>query len=90
MLGVTIDSSLRNIKTADLGWVGAMPVELHLGPGLRYWGTLAGLTVNHVLFNERMVPMFSTVRIDFNRLPDYQWDKSGGTGTTGTITRGGR
>lgn len=88
VLGITIKSSLRNIATADLGWVGAMPVELHLGPGLRYWGTLSGLTVNHVLFNERMVPMFSTVRVEFNRLPDYQWNNTGGTGTF--IPRGGR
>jgi len=48
-----------------------MPVELHLSPGLRYWATLASFTVNHVLFSERMVPIFSTVKISCNRLPDY-------------------
>jgi hypothetical protein len=72
VLGITINSQLRG-ETADVGWIGALPVELHLGPGLRYWGTVSGLNVNHVIFNERMVPIFSTVHIEFNRLPDYNW-----------------
>lgn len=89
VLGVTIDSSLRNVKTADIGWVGAMPVEIHLGPGLRYWGTVAGLTVNHVLFNERMVPMFSTVRVEISRLPDYNWAKGDVVAPTSLVKRNG-
>ena len=80
VLGITINSQLRG-KTADIGWIGALPVELHLGPGLRYWGTLSGLTVNHVIFNERMVPVFSTVSVEFNRLPDYNWTAAPKAGT---------
>lgn len=70
VMGITMDSKFRG-KTADFGWIGAMPIELHLGPGLRYWATLSAFTVNHVLFNERMVPIFSTVKVQCNRLPDY-------------------
>lgn len=88
VLGITIDSKLRG-KTADIGWIGAMPVELHLGPGLRYWGTLTGLTVNHVIFNERMVPIFSTVAVTFDRLPDYNWSAAPSAGTViGTSAAG--
>jgi hypothetical protein len=75
VMGITIDSQWRG-NTADIGWVGAMPVEIHLGPGLRYWATISGLTVNHVMFNERMVPIFSTVHVEANRLPDYNWTTS--------------
>lgn len=69
-LGYTIPTQFRG-NTADIGWLGGMPVEVHLGPGLRYWGTLSGFTVNHVIFDERMVPVFSTVNISINRIPDY-------------------
>lgn len=77
VLGIKINSQLRG-ETSDIGWIGAMPCELHLGPGLRYWGTLSALTVQHVIFNERMVPVFSTVQITFSRLPDYIWQPKEG------------
>jgi hypothetical protein len=57
-------------KTADLGWLGGKPVEIHLGKSLRYLGRVASLSVNHVLFTERMVPTFSEVSIVIARLPD--------------------
>jgi hypothetical protein len=57
-------------KTADLGWLGGKPVEIHLGKSLRYLGRVASLNVNHVLFTERMVPTFSEVSITIARLPD--------------------
>lgn len=58
-------------NTADLGWVSAMPVELHLGKNLRYLVVVSGINVNHVIFDERMVPIFTTVRINCQRIPDY-------------------
>lgn len=70
VMGFTMPTQFRG-TTADVGWVGAMPVELHLGVGMRYWVTIEGFTVNHVIFNERMVPTFSTVNITANRIPDY-------------------
>jgi len=71
LLGYTMPSQLRNEYTADMGFIGAMPVELHLGQGMRYLITVNSINVNHVLFNERMVPLFTTVDIQCNRLPDY-------------------
>jgi hypothetical protein len=29
------------------------------------------VSVSHVMFDERMVPIFSTLRLTFNRIPDY-------------------
>jgi hypothetical protein len=57
--------------TADLGWMTGAPVELHLGRSLRYWVFIGAIDVNHVLFNENMVPIFTSVGITANRIPDY-------------------
>jgi hypothetical protein len=76
LLGITMPSYMRGGETADMGFVAAVPVELHLGQSLRYLVWIGGLTVNHVLFNERMVPLFSTVDISCNRMPDFAALKS--------------
>jgi len=65
--GALIQKSWLRGYTADLGYVGAAPVELHLGKSMRYWGMLAGMEVNHTIFNERMVPVFSSVSLTFSR-----------------------
>jgi hypothetical protein len=75
LLGYELESSLGrgmswDKKTADIGWLGGKPVELHLGKSLRYLGRIVGVQINHVLFTERMVPMFSEVSITLQRLPD--------------------
>ena len=59
-----------NGKTADWGWLYAYPVELHLGDGLRYLVRISSLDIEHKMFNERMVPIFSNVRITCARYPD--------------------
>lgn len=71
LMGTTMSSYLRGENTADMGWLPAIPVELHLGKSLRYLGVVNSLSVNHIIFNERMVPLFTTVDIAFARLPDY-------------------
>ena len=71
LMGTTMNSYLRGERTADMGWLPAMPVELHLGKSLRYLGTVNSLNLNHMIFNEKMVPMLTTVDISFARLPDY-------------------
>lgn len=71
LMGTTMSSYLRGENTADMGWLPAMPVELHLGSKLRYLGTVNSFSLNHVIFNERMVPLFTTCDISFARLPDY-------------------
>jgi hypothetical protein len=71
LMGFTMDSYLRGNNTADMGWLPAMPVELHLGKTLRYLGTVSTVSLNHMIFDERMVPMLTTLDIGFARLPDY-------------------
>lgn len=71
LLGYTLKSFLRNNQTADMGYLGARPVELHLGKSLRYLGTVTNLKIEHVIFNEQMVPLFTNVSVGFARLPDY-------------------
>jgi hypothetical protein len=76
VLGFTTKSYLRKSymtdgATADMGYIGAMPVELHLGQNLRYLVFITGMNVNHVIFNDRMVPIFTNVSLQCSRLPDY-------------------
>ena len=68
--GVTMHSVLRDEETADMGWYIKRMVDLHLGPKMRYRGFLVGLTVTHVLFDERMVPVLSYIDLGFDRRPD--------------------
>jgi len=71
LMGTTMESYLRGERTADMGWLPAIPVELHLGKSLRYLGTINNINLNHIMFDSRMVPTFTTMDIGFARLPDY-------------------
>lgn len=91
LLGFTMKSQLRQEMTADMGFFSRRQVELHLGPTLRYRGFVNTLSVNHVMFNERMVPTLSYVQIGFSRYPDYPFtDSTTGSSTTSGGTGGGR
>jgi hypothetical protein len=70
LLGYEINSNLRGV-TSDMGWTSGIPVEIHLGKNLRYQGVIGQLGVTHQLFDERMVPILSTIQLSFNRIPDY-------------------
>jgi hypothetical protein len=59
-----------NGLTADRGWLYALPVELHLGNGLKYLVRITSLNVNHNMFNERMVPILTTVSLGCSRFYD--------------------
>lgn len=63
-------NSVLNGRTADKGWLNPIPVELHLGDGMRYLVRLSSLDVNHMIFNERMVPTLTTVNLTFTRYFD--------------------
>lgn len=65
------ESQLRG-PTSDIGFLGASPVELHLGNRLRYVAQINNISVNHVIFDNRMVPLFTTISIATNRIPDYK------------------
>jgi hypothetical protein len=78
------DSSL-NGKTADQGWLNGTPVELHLGDGMRYLIRIGSLDISHAIFNERMVPILSTVNVTCHRF----YDRTTGEDTSRTYSGGG-
>lgn len=67
-------SQLRG-NTVDIGYLGAMQVQLHLGKNLRYVVIIESINVNHSIFNSKMVPMISSVSIVARRIPDYRNSK---------------
>lgn len=71
LFGFEVPSQLGRGKTADMGFVIPRPVELHLGNKLRYLVYVDGFSLNHVIFDTRMVPLFTTLSIRANRVPDY-------------------
>lgn len=73
-------------RTNDPGWLPVRPVELHLGNKLRYRVRIASLEVNHKIFNQQMVPIFSEVSISCMRY----WDgPSAGDPKKNTSSSGG-
>jgi hypothetical protein len=63
------NSELRG-ETSDIGWIAGIAVEFHMGNGLRYLGQITSIDINHAVFNDRMVPMLSTVTIKASRFYD--------------------
>lgn len=84
ILGFRAGTQFRG-NTADLGWIGGHPVELFLGRSLKYLAMTQGASLRHIIFNERMVPTFTTLSLTFNRIPDYA--NSGDSGATGVSTK---
>lgn len=72
LIGYELPSLLRGNTTADVGYLGAYPVELHLGKNLRYLVTIDSFALSHTIFTQDMVPVFSNLSITCNRLPEYQ------------------
>jgi hypothetical protein len=66
-----LTTQLRD-KTWDIGFLGPSPVEMHLGNKLRYKVLIESINVNHVIFDHRMVPLFTSVSISARRIPDYK------------------
>lgn len=72
LVGYQLHSALRKGGlTPDMGWVSPRPVELHLGNNLRYLVFISGFQIDHAIFNERMVPLLSTIKLSGTRIPDY-------------------
>jgi hypothetical protein len=67
-------TSILNGETADKGWLQGVSVELHLGAGLRYLVRINSLDVNHIIFNDNMVPILSEVNISCSRFNDVRVD----------------
>lgn len=93
LLGYEYESALGrgmswDKKTADLGWLGGKPVEIHLGKSLRYLGRVVNVDITHVLFTERMVPTFSEVSIGIQRIPDVTASQVASNSGAPTTTTG--
>jgi hypothetical protein len=71
LLGYELHSGMRNRYTADIGYLGAYPVELHLGKNLRYLVTIDSFEISHTIFTQDMIPVFTNLQITCNRLPDF-------------------
>lgn len=56
--------------TADRGWLRPAIVELHLGKRLRYRVRLATFGVKHSIFTPNMIPMLTSVSLQFARFND--------------------
>lgn len=80
--------SAQDHKTADIGFLTGRPIELHLGKSLRYLVFIGEVSVEHVLFDERMVPLFTNVGITCNRLPDFSKITAASTTDSGSNTYG--
>lgn len=70
VLGFKMETKYRKL-TSDLGFIAGRPVEIILGKNLHYLGWISGISVNHEIFDQRMVPTWSTVSLTINRIPDY-------------------
>lgn len=66
----TFKSAMLQGETADRGWLRPAIVELHLGAQMRYKVRIQDFSVNHIMFNSRMVPILSTVKLTCLRFND--------------------
>jgi hypothetical protein len=78
-----LNSDFKDTGSADIGYITGIPLWMYLNDNMRYFGSVASLNVNHVIFNTEMVPMLSVVDITFSRYPAY--GVSDGTKYTGAI-----
>jgi hypothetical protein len=88
----TFKSDMLQGETADRGWLRPAIVELHLGAQMRYKVRIQDFSVNHIMFNSRMVPILSTVKLTCLRFNDSPERKGGApvgpTNTTGATWTG--
>jgi hypothetical protein len=63
-------TSSYNGLTADKGWLLPSSMELHLGASMRYRIRINQVSVNHIIFNDRMVPILSKVQFTCGRYND--------------------
>lgn len=60
-----------NGATNDMGFLMQFPVELHLGNTMRYRVQVTDISIQHIIFNTRMVPIWSKVNLSCRRMPSY-------------------
>jgi hypothetical protein len=67
-------------ETSDYGYITGTPFWLQFHSNMRYYGGLAGLSVNHVMFTKDMIPTLSVVSLTFNRYPVFDQSSAKSTG----------
>jgi len=84
-------NSAYNGLTADKGLMWMVPLQVSLGKGLNYLVRIRDLSLNHVMFNQRMVPIFTTVSLRLERFYDgpNAFDSSDGPTTRSRDNAGG-
>ena len=66
--------------TSDFGYITGSPFFLQLHKNMKYYGGLAGINVNHVMFTKDMIPILTVVSLTFNRYPIFDSTIVGSSG----------
>jgi hypothetical protein len=75
LTGFQMPNPITGRFSTDVGFIGARPVELHLGPNLRYIVRIDSFSLSHKAFNRRMVPIYTELELNCGRLP-WGYNKS--------------
>ena len=75
-----------NGVTSDFGYTTGTPCWLYLHDNMRYFGSITNLSVNHMMFDLNMVPMFTIVSVTFARYPALWTDAAAGVTQSGLYT----
>lgn len=78
--------SVLNGLTADRGYLTGWAVELHLGKNLRYLVRIGSMGLSHSVFNSKMVPLLTTLRLTCTRYPDFAPDSYTPANSTAPVT----
>lgn len=58
-----------DMATSDFGFLAGIPIWLRLHDNMRYKVALANISVNHIMFSDKLVPVLSEVNLTFMRIP---------------------
>jgi hypothetical protein len=72
-------SDVSGLKTNDMGFILQFPVELHLGNALRYRVQITDIKITHIIFNPRMIPIYSVVNFTCRRFPEQSFSEISAT-----------
>jgi hypothetical protein len=79
-------SSKYDGVTSDFGYTTGVPCWLVLNENLRYYGSVASFSVNHMMFDLNMVPILSVVSITFARYPAL-WNQTVAFGDNVSVSK---
>lgn len=65
--GDPVSVSHTDGKTSDIGMLAMTVLDLYLGPDIRYTVRVASASIQHMMFSNRMIPIFSQVQLSLIR-----------------------